>query len=184
MAHNHDGQANDLVFNNVCKFLCMCCVQSSTFRKFLNSCLVCKCFRNSPPSQCVRVNLVPRSGNGERVVSRQYLRGLLMSLATRCLRLIDRQVSTIAFMVAYECCAAQHYEHKWWNRELTLKCKLKCYVKPIKGPLGISPGKGNRGTTRGKEKIILTLVGIEPTTSGLDLRSPTSDLILWIRLWV
>ena len=24
----------------------------------------------------------------------------------------------------YECCAAQHYEHKWWNRELTLKCKL------------------------------------------------------------
>ena len=25
-------------------------------------------------------------------------------------------------------------EHKWWNRELTLKCKLKCYVKPIREP--------------------------------------------------
>ena len=24
--------------------------------------------------------------------------------------------------------------HKWWNRELTLKCKLKCYVKPMKDP--------------------------------------------------
>ena len=58
---------------------------------------------------------------------------------------------------------------KWWNRELTLKCKLKCYVKPIKDPLGVSPSKGNQGTTRGKEKILLTSVGIEPTTSGLDL---------------
>ena len=57
----------------------------------------------------------------------------------------------------------------WWNRELTLKCKLTCYVKPMKDPLGVSPSKGNRGTTRGKEKILLTSVGIEPTTSGLDL---------------
>ena len=40
-----------------------------------------------------------------------------------------------------------------WNRELTPKCKLKCYVKPMKDPLGVS----------------LTSVGIEPTTSGLDL---------------
>ena len=32
-----------------------------------------------------------------------------------------------------------------------------------------SPSKGNQGTTRGKEKILLTSVGIEPTTSGLDL---------------
>ena len=39
----------------------------------------------------------------------------------------------------------------------------------MKDPLGVSPGKGNQGTTRGKEKILLTLVGIEPTTSGLDL---------------
>ena len=40
----------------------------------------------------------------------------------------------------------------------------------MKDPLGISPRKGNQGTTRGKEKILLTSVGIEPTTSGLDLR--------------
>ena len=33
--------------------------------------------------------------------------------------------------------------------ELTLKCKLKCYVKPMKDPLGVSPSKGNQGTTRG-----------------------------------
>ena len=40
---------------------------------------------------------------------------------------------------------------KWWNRELTLKCKFKCYVKPMKDPLGVSPSKGNQGTTRGNE---------------------------------
>ena len=28
----------------------------------------------------------------------------------------------------YECCAAQHYERKWWNRELTLK-DLKCTLQ-------------------------------------------------------
>ena len=55
------------------------------------------------------------------------------------------------------------------------KCKLKCYkmyVKPMKDPLGISPSKGNQGTIRGKEKILLTSVGIEPTTSRLDLPLP------------
>ena len=41
----------------------------------------------------------------------------------------------------------------WWNRELTLKCKLKCYVKPMKDPLGVSPSKGNQGTTQGKENF-------------------------------
>ena len=55
------------------------------------------------------------------------------------------------------------------NRELTLKCKLKCYEKPMKDPLGVSPSKGNQGTTRGKEKFLLTSVGIEPMTSILDL---------------
>ena len=35
--------------------------------------------------------------------------------------------------------------------------------------LSVSPSKGNRGTIRGKEKIILTSVGIELTTSRLDL---------------
>ena len=39
----------------------------------------------------------------------------------------------------------------------------------MKHPLGVSPSKGNQGTTRGKEKFLLTSVGIEPSTSGLDL---------------
>ena len=39
----------------------------------------------------------------------------------------------------------------------------------MKDPLGVSPSKGNHGTTGGKEKILLTTVGIEPTTSGSDL---------------
>ena len=39
----------------------------------------------------------------------------------------------------------------------------------MKDPLGVSPSKGNQGTTRGKEKIILTSARIEPTTSVLDL---------------
>ena len=39
----------------------------------------------------------------------------------------------------------------------------------MKNPLGVSPSKGNQGTTRGKEKFLLTSVGIDPTTSGLDL---------------
>ena len=37
----------------------------------------------------------------------------------------------------------------------------------MKDPLDVSPSKGNQGTTRGK--FLLTSVGIEPTTSGLDL---------------
>ena len=39
------------------------------------------------------------------------------------------------------------------TRELTLKCKLKCYFKPMNNPLGVSPSTGKQGTTRGKEKI-------------------------------
>ena len=39
------------------------------------------------------------------------------------------------------------------TRELTLKCKLKCYFKPMNNPLGVSPSKGKEGITRGKEKI-------------------------------
>ena len=34
----------------------------------------------------------------------------------------------------------------------------------MKDPLGVSPSKGNQGTKRGKEKFLLTSVGIEPTT--------------------
>ena len=37
----------------------------------------------------------------------------------------------------------------------------------MKDLLGASPNKGNQGTTRGKEKTLLTSMGIEPTTSGL-----------------
>ena len=37
----------------------------------------------------------------------------------------------------------------------------------MKDPLVVSPSKGNQGTTRGKEKILLTSVGIELTTSDL-----------------
>ena len=55
------------------------------------------------------------------------------------------------------------------TRELTLKCKLKCYFKPMYNPLGVSPSKGKQGTTRGNENNLLTSVGIEPTTYGLDL---------------
>ena len=32
------------------------------------------------------------------------------------------------------------------TRELTLKCKLKCYFKPMNNPLGVSPSKGKQGT--------------------------------------
>ena len=39
------------------------------------------------------------------------------------------------------------------TRELTLKCKLKCYFKPMNNPLGVSPSKEKQRTTRGKEKI-------------------------------
>ena len=37
--------------------------------------------------------------------------------------------------------------------DYALKCKLKCYVKPMKDPLDVSPSKGNQGTTQGKEKF-------------------------------
>ena len=39
----------------------------------------------------------------------------------------------------------------------------------MRDPLGVSPSKGNQGTTQGKKKYSFDLVGIEPTTSGLDL---------------
>ena len=42
----------------------------------------------------------------------------------------------------------------------------------MNNPLGVSPSKGNQGTTRGKENL-LTSVRIEPTTSGLGLPAVT-----------
>ena len=35
----------------------------------------------------------------------------------------------------------------------------------MKDPLSVSPSKENQGNTRGKEKILLTSVGIEPPRS-------------------
>ena len=52
--------------------------------------------------------------------------------------------------------------------------KLKCYVKPMKDPLGVSPSKGNQGTTQGKENILLTLLGVGRVTVDLIRRS-------WVR---
>ena len=49
---------------------------------------------------------------------------------------------------------------KWWNRQLTLKCKFKVLIEPMNNPLGVSPSTGNQGTTRGKEKNLLTSVRI------------------------
>ena len=47
----------------------------------------------------------------------------------------------------------------------------------MKDPLGVSPSKGNQGTTRGKEKILLTSVGIEPTVTLLaELRGRTEKV--------
>ena len=42
-------------------------------------------------------------------------------------------------------------------------------IKPRNNPLGFSLSKGNQGTTRSKEKIFLTSVGIEPTTSYIHM---------------
>ena len=46
----------------------------------------------------------------------------------------------------------------------------------MNNPLGVSPSKGKQGITRGKKKILWTSVGIEPTTSGLDLASLPTEL--------
>ena len=54
----------------------------------------------------------------------------------------------------------------------------------MNNPLGVSPSKGYQGTTQGKEKNILTSVGIEPTTSGLDLPllcQLSYDAIKWLQ---
>ena len=65
-------------------------------------------------------------------------------------------------------------KHKWWNRELTLKCKIilvlcETHAGKTRWVLALVEGI-TLGTTRGKEKRFLTSVGIEPTTSGLALQ--------------
>ena len=85
---------------------------------------------------------------------------------------LDRYVN--AFIQSISFFERSSFKLKWWSRELTLKCKLKCYVKPMKDPLGVSPSKGNQGTTRRKEKIILTSVGVGKVMVDLIRR-------LWVR---
>ena len=41
----------------------------------------------------------------------------------------------------------------WWNRELTLKCKLKCYEKPMKDPWALALVKGIREPHEVKKKF-------------------------------
>ena len=57
------------------------------------------------------------------------------------------------------------------EQKINSEVSIKVLLKPMNNPLGVSPGKRKQGTTRGKEKNLLTSVGIEPTTSGLDLPS-------------
>ena len=54
------------------------------------------------------------------------------------------------------------------EQRINSEVKIKVLIEPMNNPLSVSPSKGNQGTTRGK-KNLLTSVGIEPTTSGLDL---------------
>ena len=55
------------------------------------------------------------------------------------------------------------------TRELTLKCKLKCYFKPMNNPLGVSPSKGKQGTTNEAKKKSFDLGGNR--TQDLRIRS-------------
>ena len=57
------------------------------------------------------------------------------------------------------------------EQRINSEVQIIVLLKPINNPLGVSPSKGKQGNTRGKEKNLLTSVGIEPTTSGLDLPS-------------
>ena len=62
---------------------------------------------------------------------------------------------------------------------MALKCKLKCYVKPMKDPLGVSVSKGYQETTRGKVKILLTSMGIEPKAKRIFDRGQKIFFFTW-----
>ena len=49
------------------------------------------------------------------------------------------------------------------EQRVNSEVQIKVLLKPMNNPLGVSPSKGKQGTTRGKEKNLLTSVGIEPT---------------------
>ena len=85
---------------------------------------------------------------------------------------LDRYVNVFIQIISFF--ERSSFKLKWCNREFTLKCEFKCYVKPMKDPLGVSPSKGNQGTTRGKGKIFLTSVGVGKVTVDLIRRS-------WVR---
>ena len=59
------------------------------------------------------------------------------------------------------------------EQRIKSEVQIRVLVEPMDNPLGVSlgvsPSKGNQGTTQGKEKIFRLRRGIEPTTSGLDL---------------
>ena len=75
---------------------------------------------------------------GSAILSQNCWTGLRLpwSFPTKLTLLQDIHLGPVCMMSVLE---------RWWNRELTLKCKLNCYhnVKPIKNPLGVSPRKGN-----------------------------------------
>ena len=52
------------------------------------------------------------------------------------------------------------------EQRINSEVKIEVLAEPMNNPLGVSLSKGNQGTTRGKEKNLLTSVRIEPTTSG------------------
>ena len=72
-----------------------------------------------------------------------------LNKAPRRLQAMRMRLQRWSFEVKYK---------KGKNRELTLKCKLKCYEKPMKDPLGVSPSKGNQGTTQGKGLSLSDLI--------------------------
>ena len=45
------------------------------------------------------------------------------------------------------------------KQRINSEVQIKVLIEPMNNPLGVSPSKGNQGTTRGKEKNILTSVG-------------------------
>ena len=54
------------------------------------------------------------------------------------------------------------------EQRINSEVSLKVLLKPMNNPLGVSPSKGKHMRQR---KNLLASVGIEPTTSGLDLPS-------------
>ena len=55
------------------------------------------------------------------------------------------------------------------EQRINSEVQMKVLCETMTSPLDVSPSKGNQRTTRGKDKMFLTSVGIEPTTSRLDL---------------